>query len=237
VRTRLASALTGVAALTLSLGLAGCGSDLGPDLHPGRAAVVGDEDVSFDEVDDFAESLCAWQEPSMQVDGLAWPMSYVKAVAVDSIVDDLLTHQFAEEKHFEPAAGYKEALAQIRTDVAAAKLPAEVGPTVIAFRGREVYHQAIMVTAGLTDLAGQGKTADQQGALERGEEIFADWRDDADVSLDPRYGTVSGAALDYAPPADSLSVSVSDRAKRAAAGQDDKEYVESLPASQRCGGD
>ena len=234
MRTRLAAPL---AALTFLIGLTGCGSDLGPDLHPGRAAVVGDEAVSFDEVDDFADALCAWQEPSMETDGLVWPMSYVKAVAVDSIVDDLLTHQFAEEKNLEPASGYKQAVAQIKKDVAAAGLPAKVGPTVISFRGREVYHQAIMVSAGLSDLASQGKTGDQQTALARGEEIFADWRTSADFSLDPRFGTVTGPALDYAPPADSLSVSVSDLAKRAAAGQNDKEYVESLPASQRCGGD
>lgn len=233
MRTRLA-ALIGVAALTT---LVGCGSDLGPDIHPGSAAVVGDVDVSFEEVDDYANDLCAWQEPSMEQDGLAWPMSYVKAVAMDSIVDDLLTKQFAEEKGFKPASGYKQAIASIKTDLAAAKLPEKVGETVLAFRGREVYHQAVMVTAGQADLAGEGKTADQAGALKRGEELFATWRKSADVSLDPRYGTVSGEALDYAPPAEPLSVTGSDFAKRAAAGQNDKEYVDSLPPSQRCGGD
>jgi len=241
VRTRLAGltgpVVIGVAALTMLVGLTGCGSDLGPDIHPGSAAVVGDVDISFDEVDDYADALCAWQEPSMEQDGLAWPMSYVKAVAVDSIVDDLLTRQFAEEKGYKPATGYKQAIASIKTDVAAAKLSGKVGETVLAFRGREVYHQAVLVTAGLADLAGQGKTADQAGALQRGEELFAEWRKTAEVSLDPRFGTVTGEALDYAPPANPLSVTVSDLARRAAAGQNDKEYAESLPASQRCGGD
>jgi hypothetical protein len=232
VRTRLA-ALIGAAVLT---SLAGCGSDLGPDIHPGSAAIVGDVDVSFGEVDDFADGICDWQRPVLKQDGRAWPMSYVKAVAVDSIVDDLLTHQFAEEKGLEPATGYKQAIASLKKEVAKADVPAKVGATVIEFQSRGVYHDAVLVSAGLSDLAGEGKTADQAGALQRGEEVFAKWRDSVDVSIDPRFGTVEGDALDYAAPGDALSVRVSDVAKRAAAGQADTEYVESLPASQRCGG-
>jgi hypothetical protein len=231
VRTRLAASI-GVAALTF---LAGCGSDLGPDIHPGSAAVVGDVDVSLDEVDDFAKGICAWQEPVLEQDGLAWPMSYLKAVAVDSIVDDLLTHQFAEEKGFEPATGYKQAISSIKSDVAAARLSKEAGDTIIEFQTRDVYHRAVMTTAGLSDLAGEGTVADQAGAEQRGEEVFAKWRDSVDVSVDPRFGTVEGEALDYGAPGDTLSVRVSDLAKRAAA-QADKEYVDSLPPSQRCGG-
>jgi hypothetical protein len=234
VRTRLAAPLV---ALTTLVGLAGCGSDLGPDLHPGSAAVVGDEEVGFDQVDDYADALCAWQEPVNKQSGAVWPMSYVRAVAVDSIVDDLLTRQFAEEKGYDPASGYKEAVASIKSGVEGEKLPAETSRTVIEFRTREVYHQAIMVTAGLADLAGQGKTASQADALQHGEELFAAWRSSVDVSLDPRFGSVEGQNLDYAPPAKPLSVTVSDLAKRAEAGQNDKEYAESLPPSQRCGGD
>jgi hypothetical protein len=232
VRTRLA-ALIGVVALT---SLAGCGSDLGPDIHPGSAAKVGDVDVSLAEVDDFADSLCAWQEPTMEQDGLAWPMAYVKAVAMDNIVDDLLTRQFAAEKGLEPAAGYKQALASVKSDVKRARLSKTVGDTVIAFRGREIYHQAVMISAGFADLAGSGKTSDEAGALQRGEEVFALWRKAADVSVDPRFGTVAGDTLEYAAPGESLSVRVSDLAKRAAAAKADKTYVASLPASQRCGG-
>ena len=236
VRTRLAAltgpVLIGVAALTF---LTGCGSDLGPDIHPGSAAVVGDVEVSFDEVDDYADGICDWQEPVLERDGLAWSMSFVRAVAVDSLVDDLLTRQFAEEEGVEPAAGYKEALASIKTEVAAAGVSAKVADTVTVFQTRDVFHQAVMVSAGLADLAGSGKTSDEAGALERGEEIFAEWRESADVSVDPRFGKVEGAALEYSP-GDTLSVRVSDLAKRAAAASADKQYVESLPPSQRCGG-
>jgi hypothetical protein len=117
-----------------------------------------------------------------------------------------------------------------------AKLAKTVGDTVIAFRGREIYHQAVMVSAGFGDLAASGKTSDEAGALQRGEEVFALWRKAADVSIDPRFGTVAGDTLDYAAPGGSLSVRVSALARSAAAAQADKAYVASLPASQRCGG-
>jgi hypothetical protein len=240
VRTRLAAligpALIGVAALTMLVGLAGCGSDLGPDIHPGSAAVVGDQDVTFAEVDDFADALCDWQEPEIEKAGSPLPMSYVKAVAMDSIVDDLLTHQFAEEKGLEPASGYKEAIAQVKSQVAESKFSRKIGDTVLEFRGREIYHQGIMATAGLVDFAEKHEAADQSGAIARGEEVFAKWRKAADVSVDPRFGTVEGATFDYTAPDGSLSIKVSDLAKRAAAGQNDKEYVDSLPPAQRCGG-
>lgn len=231
MRTRLA-ALTGVAALTF---LTGCGSDLGPDMHPGSAAVVGDVEVSFDEVDDYADGICAWQEPVLEEQGVAWSMSFVRAVAVDSLVDDLLTRQFAEEKGLEPAAGYKEALARINAEVAAAEVPDEIADTVTEFQSRDVFHQAVMVSAGLADLAGQGKTADDAAAGQRGEEVFAEWRNSVDVSVDPRFGTVEGETLAYSP-GDTLSVRVSETARKAAAASADKEYVESLPPAQRCGG-
>lgn len=231
MRTRLA-ALTGVAALTF---LTGCGSDLGPDMHPGSAAVVNDVEVTFDEVDDYADGICAWQKPVLAQDGLAWSMAFVRAIAVDSLVDDLLTHQFAEEEGFEPAAGYKEALASIKADVAAAEVPDKVGDTVIEFQTRDVYHQAVMVSAGLADLRAAGETPDEAAARERGEAVFATWLESADVSVDPRFGKVEGEALEYSP-GDTLSVRVSDLAKGAAAAAADKEYVESLPPSQRCGG-
>lgn len=231
MRTRLA-ALTGVAALTF---LAGCGSDLGPEIHPGSAAVVGDVEVSFDEVDDYANGICDWQEPVLEQDGIAWSMAFVRAIAVDSLVDDLLTQQFAEEKGLEPATGYKQALASIRADVAAAEVSDKVGDTVIEFQTRDVFHQAVMVSAGLADLAGEGKTADEAGARQRGEELFAEWRDSVDVSVDPRFGKVEGATLQYSP-GDTLAVRVTDLAKGAGAAAPDKEYVDSLPPSQRCGG-
>ena len=240
MRTRLAAligpVLISVAAVTT---LAGCGSDLGPDLHPGSAAVVGDVDVSFDEVDDYADALCDWQKPAIAEGGTVLPMSFVKAVAMDSIVNDVLTHQFVEEKALEPPADYKQAIASLKAAVAADRLPEKVAATRTAYESRLVYHQAMMLSAGRADLAAAGQVSDDAGALQRGQEVFDTWRESADVSIDPRFGSieVKDNALAYAAPADALSVTVSDLAKRAAAGQDDKEYVESLPPAQRCGGD
>lgn len=233
MRTRLA-ALIGVAALTC---LAGCGSDLGPDIHPGSAAVVGEEKVTFDEVDDAAEDLCHLFEPQLEANQITWPMAKVRSFILDSLVLDILTHQFAEERDLEPAEGYKQAIAQSRQRNAEGGLKGRDAALALELDTRSAYHQAITLSAGFEATGGQaGSQEEIQAAAQQGEVLFEEWRKGVDVVRDPRFGTIAQEpGLPYTATKDVLSVAVSGPAKKAA-GAEDSTYAESLPPSQRCGG-
>jgi hypothetical protein len=218
--------------------LAGCGSDLGPDIHPSSAAVVGEEKVSIDEVDDDAQDLCHLLEPQLRANQTTWSMAKVRSFILDSLVLDILTHRFAEERGLEPAEGYKQAITQSRQRNAEGGLKGRDAATALELDTRSAYHQAITLSAGIE--AAGGKPASQeefQAASQQGEAIFEEWRKGVDVVKDPRFGTVAQEqGLPYTASKDVLSVAVSDAAKKAA-GPEDAAYAESLPASQRCGGD
>jgi hypothetical protein len=233
VRTRLAAPLV---ALTTLIGLSGCGSDLGPDIHPGSAAVVGEEKVTLDEVDDGAQELCHLIEPQLEAGQLVWPMAKLRSVILDSIVLDILTRKFAEERDLEPAEGYKQAITESKQRNTQGGLKGRDAALALQLDTRAAYHQAITLSAGLE--GGQAVSQEQvQAALQQGEAEFEEWRKDVEVVTDPRFGTVAQAqGWPYTAPKDVLSVAFSDTAKKGAAAED-AAYAESLPASQRCGGD
>lgn len=233
MRTRLAS-LFGAAALTC---LASCGSDLGPDIHPGSAAVVGEEKVTLDEVDDDAKDLCHLLEPQFKANQIIWSMAKVRSFILDSLVLDILTRQFAEERNLEPAEGYTQAIAQARQGIAEGGLKGRDAALALELDTRSAYHQGITVAAGFQALGGEaGSQKDFQAAAREGAIIFDEWRKGVDVVRDPRFGTIEQEeGLPYTATEDVLSVAVSGPAKKAA-GAEDSTYAESLPPSQRCGG-
>lgn len=227
VRTRLPAlaVLSLVAAATLT----GCGSELNPDVHPGLAAVVEGEDVTLEEVDDYAEELCAWQEPNLEQGKIAWPMSYVRTVAVDSIVNELLTNRFAETIDFDREEAVATAEEQATTR---ATSPAgEVDPTAYELFRRQAFHDKVLLAAGYDEL-GDDATLEQVG--EAGLERFTAWREDVDISVDPRFGEMDPATFDFKAPG-SLAVRVSGGLEDVQGDQFDQEYVTSLPDEQRCG--
>src|SRR3546814_7279747 len=83
IQRRLAS-VTAVSAVTL-FGLTGCGGDLGPELHPGTAATVGDSSISISTVDDKSEQLCRFGVETGQLEG-AVPMASVRSSYVQAYV-------------------------------------------------------------------------------------------------------------------------------------------------------
>jgi hypothetical protein len=226
--------LIGLAALT---GLAGCGSDLGPEIHPGSAAVVGEEKVTLDEVDDAADAFCHLVEPQLNDNSIAWSMAKVRSVVLDSIVLDILTHQFAEERGLEPAEGYQQAVAQARQRYVEGGFEGRDLELAVELDTRSAYHQGITLSAGLEATGGQpGSQEDIQAAAQEGANLFEEWRKRVDVVTDPRFGTVAQEqGLPYTATKDVLSVAVSGPAKKAA-GDEDTAYAASLPPSQRCGG-
>jgi len=236
VRTRLpavawAAALAAVAAL---VGLSACGTELSPDVHPGRAAVVeGGDDVTFEQVDELAGRLCAWQEPLLEQNDVVWPMSYVRTVAVDTLVVDQLVRRFGEDRGYDTQVAETYAKDSARQLLTRNDPSSEPDPTALEYVTYVEFQHTIEKAVGAAEL---GSTAGEEQAQAKGAELFRDFREDVDVDIDPRFGTIDPETLAFTAPVGSLSVPVGDSLADAAdAGAFDQEYSGSLPPAQRCG--
>lgn len=225
--------------------LAGCGTDLDPDMHPGSAAVVGDERISIDAVDDMADGLCDWQiaaVPDEQRQPL--PMAFLRSVSVDGLINEEKLEQYAAAHGLEPerlSAGFaqnaglqsrslRDYLQLLEDEIRSADgVDDDAADAALRFLQGAARYDATALAAGRAE----DPSADGATAVEKGRELIEAWADEQGIEIDPRFGQASGNALEYTPPSGTLSVAVSDAAKR----EDffDPEYVKSLPASQRCG--
>lgn len=228
VRRRLAAAvLAGCTAV-----VAGCGSDLSPDVHPGSAAVVGDDEIALDAVDDLADDLCDLIEPQLQANQLAWSTAKMRAIALDSLLTDLLTRRFADEFDLEPGPNYERQLQVALQANESDQLDGRDLEIANSFTERALYHSAIVAAAGREELG----SADDATLEARGEELFQAWRDEQDLSVDDRFGSVQNVSgFPFTAADGGLSVAVSDLATESAADADDPAAVAELPPSQRCG--
>lgn len=230
-RPRALTAAAAVAATALLGGLlTGCGTELAADVHPGRAAVVGDEDLRLDEVDDFADELCAMIEPDLTAERTALPMAYVRAVSLRALLESSLAEQFGQEQDYNLDAARRAA-----TDRAEQQVPL-TGPgqrdTFVRFLSLQEFVNVVVASAGGAE---PGADGDQEAALARGREIFDAWREDVEVSVDPRYGAIDFATGEFTSAPGSASVNVSGGLTDQAGDEFDQDYVSSLPDEQRCG--
>ncbi len=223
-----------VAALSVVALAAGCGTEV----HPGQAAVVEGEAISLSDADSFAEDFCELYRPILEQQSASLSMATVRALALDVLVRDELVHQYAEDRGWEPPRSYRDAVARIDDEAQQFQIGAANVDTFRRVREAEVYADFVYAKAGDEALGAAGLDKDPQAALDRGRTIIAAHAEKADITLDPRFGTVS-AEGQYLPSSDGLSVPVSSLAKGGAVPADpqagDTSYVDSLPASQKCG--
>lgn len=235
MRTRL-RLCAAVLAVGLVPTLAGCGSDLGPDLHPGDAAAVGDERITIDEVDQAAEDVCYALEPQLAQVGEVWPMARVRAIALDSLlVDDVLSHRFARDEDIDLGRAYNDQRRALAEQLAGQGFGGKRLEVAVEFSERNLYHQYVVAEAARREL---GDAADPTALIQRGEEIFTAWKDDYDYEVDPRFGSLDAQGSVFRPGDPGLSVAVSEQARKAAggdSGDDYEDYIADLPESQRCG--
>ena len=165
-------------------------------------------------------------------------MSTVRALALDVLVRDELVHQYAEERGWTPPASYRKAVDGIDDQVEQFQIAAKDVETFRTVREAEEYANWVYAKAGQEAAAGSGEVQDAQATLEAGRKILTDYAADADVTVDPRFGTVSPEGQ-YLPSTGGLSVPVTTLARGGAVPADpqsgDTSYVDSLPADQKCG--
>jgi hypothetical protein len=210
--------LTSVAAVTVAalLGLSGCGGDLGPDLHPGTAAVVGDMKISLDTVDTKAKELCRFGVESGQLES-AVPMASVRSSYLQTVIDHELAQQFVEHigAADDPALTEQVRAARAETETQVASLDPGL---------RAIFEEMSAKTAYISIVSGLGG------------DDYAAFVKEADVVRDPRFPALDaeGAVVSTG----DLSVPVSDLARSSVQAETQEEYdayLAALPASQKCG--
>lgn len=229
MRTRLSAAV--VSAVAVLGGLSGCGSDISPDMHPGQAAVVGDEGVTLDEVDDLTDSICRGNEEALKSSGLVLPMAYLRSVSLDTLVQHQLLRQFAEGEGVDVGNSLELAKAQARPQ--SLEEDGSLDADALKFY---TFIEFAKVVAGAVGAEEAGAGAPAEAAQQAGLEQFEQWRGDVEVDIDPRFGTIDNQTGEFTAPGGLLSFGVSKSLPDAASVEEfDKAYVDALPSDQRCG--
>ncbi len=225
-RTRTVRGATLVVAAAFALGAC---SD-----HPGTAAVVGSDSISQSRLDDVATALCAAQGGAGQSgSGQDLSSRAARQGALDVMINSSLSKQYAD------SLGVEADQEQVSAAVTANKATIDALPS----RERSAFTttltdyaegQLALIEVGQQALRKAG-TANptQQQALTEATRLRAEWAaKNADVSVDPRYGSYRKGAL--AAGSGSLSVPVSSGAKAGAKATPAPTWVSALPANQKC---
>jgi hypothetical protein len=203
--------------------LGGC-SD-GSELHPGDAAVVSGERISLAKVDDLALATCALEERGLAQQGVGVPMSFVRSLAVETLITDVLIEDFATEHDVD--------LAEVRSGVheeaekAIADLPDSQQASALDRLALEGVRRSVLQIVGSTV---PGGNASPDAASAAGRMAFAEFRKDADLVRDPRFGDVDLDTFQFSGASGSLSVAAEPTGDAM-----DQTSVAELPAAQRCG--
>lgn len=233
LRSRRPMALIGLAAAGLVL--SGCGSSLG--IHPGSAAVIGDETLSMSKIDTTSTLFCTvyveQAQSSQQQQSGPLPMGSFRSFAAASLSKRLLGEQLADQYDVTPAPGYQQAVSQY--EQALASSPADERDAAIEVAGADAYLENVQVAIGQKLTGNTGQTnADLKAALERGKVATQDWLNDHDAFIDPVFGIAVDDGA-FSPQPDQTSYPLSSLASQGAQTPPDSDFVSSLPAAQRCG--
>lgn len=221
--------LTSVAALSAAaLALTSCGS-----ATPGAAAKIGDETISMSTVNQLSRDMCTAFTPQLKAKGQTVPLSYLTSGVVQLLALEAQAKQVAQEYDVAPGLEYQAEVA--KNSAAAAGFSPQVRASYVRILSASAFATSVADAAGAAALKQSGTAADPAAATAKGDEIMKAWPETHTYKVDPRFGmSLKDGALQ---PADQgLSFPGSARAQAAAASQQDQSYVDSLPASQKCGG-
>jgi len=222
-RSRTVLAAVGAAA---GLALSAC------SVHPGSAAVVGDESISDSRVDDVASALCAAQGGG-QSGGQDLASRGARQGALDVLINSALSRQYGASQGVQPdQEQVSAALAANAQNISG--LPAEHRQDFEDTLREYAEGQLMLIDIGRRELAKAGtKNATEQQAVSEGTKLRNAWAaKNADVTVDPRFGEYSKNAL--LPKSGSLSVAASQSATDGDSPDPSPGWIASLPASQKC---
>ena len=229
-----------VVAVTVLAGvlLSGCGSSVG--IHPGAAAVIGDQTVSMSTIDDTTTLYCrayvTSAQQSQQGQSGPEPLGLFRSFVASSLAKRALGEELADQYSVQPASGYQAQISQIQQALASA--PADQRQAVVDVAGSDAYLQNVQIAIGQLLTGSTGSTsADLKAALQRGEVATQDWLNDHDSFIDPVFGLKVDDG-NFSRSQDQTSYAVSALARGGVAafssqGPPDS-YTAALPAAQVC---
>jgi hypothetical protein len=213
-----------VAAATGALLLSGCSG-----AAPGVAADVDGHRITDDQVDAFADVLCAIG--GVQGTDAGVPAKSARFQSLQILVNNQLAEEVAD-----PEAVSQQAVASILENLSQARdsLTEDQQDTFDQVAEDFARAQTALVDLGRQSLEKQGKQGDiaDDAAFAEGQRLLVKYADQADIEIDPRFGRLVDGALQ--PANGSLSVPVSDLAVQGDAAQPGDGLVGQLPASQKC---
>jgi hypothetical protein len=203
-------------------------------VHPGAAAVVGDQEISTQRVDAVAQALCSANRGAAQSGQPAsdLPSRGARQGALRVLIDSALAEQFGQAKGVHPdQEQVSAALAQNADGINA--LPADEQEAFREALKEYAEGQLMVIEAGRQSLAAQGKSSPtDEEALAEGEKLRTAFAKHIEIDVDPRYGTYSNGSLRAS--SGSLSVPVSARAFDGQSSDPSAAWVAALPAAQKC---
>jgi hypothetical protein len=213
------------AAAAAALLLSSCGSTA-----PGVAAEVEGQRITDQQVDDFAEVLCAIGGVQGSESGVPTRSARFASLQI------LFTDQLAEDAADVDAVS-QTSVASILQGMAAARdlLSSDQQATFDDVAKEFARAQTATLELGRQSLIDAGQPAAKiadDAAYAEGQRLLAKYAEGADVEVDPRFGELVDGSLQ--PGNGSLSVPVSDLAVKADDPQAGDEFVSLLPASQKC---
>ena len=223
-RTVKGSVLTLAAAFVMSA----CGA------HPGSAAVVGSESISDSQVDRVAHALCAAQGASQ---GGQAPQELAtrsaRQGALGVLINSSLSRQYGESQGVQPdQEQVSAALSGNEQNISA--LPADRRDVFRETVREYAEGQLMLIEIGRRELTAAGKrNVTEQQAVSEGTRLRNAWAaENADVSVDPRFGVYRKNSL--LATSGSLSVAASETAADGSSPDPSQGWVAALPASQKC---
>ena len=213
----------GVAAAGALL-LSACGG-----VAPGVAADVDGERITDEEVDAFAEVLCAIGGVQGTESGV--PSRSARFASLQILLSNELAGEVADVEDVP-----QEQVASILQGMAAARdlLSEDEQATFDEVADEFARAQTALVELGRESLEENGAPGQvpDDAAFAEGQRLMAEHAQGADVEVDPRFGELVDGTLQ--PTNGSLSVPVSELAVQGDSAQPGEELVSLLPASQKC---
>ena len=196
---------------------------------PGVAAQVGEDRITDEQVDDFAEVLCAIGGVPGGESGA--PTKSARFASLQILMANELTADIADldevpadavQAILQGMAGAREALSESERE------------TFDEVAREFARAQAAIIELGRDELStgGQAPQVPDEEAYAEGQRLLTAYAEEADIEVDPRFGEVVDGALQ--PSNGSLSVPVSDLAVQGADPEAGDAYASLLPASQKC---
>lgn len=206
--------------------LTGCGA-----LHPGAAAVVGDETIAREDVDALAEALCSAEIVNAKAQGEPADQLMSRAQrerALGFLLQTELSQQFGEAEGIEANRNQvSQVLAQ--AEQAIGTVPEDRRDDYRTALQEYVEGQYILVEAGRQSL---GENTPEDQAVAEGYRLRTDFAKDLDIEIDPRFGTLKEDTVKHG--GTELSVAASGTARAGARAKPAPVWVSQLPASQKC---